>query len=125
MTRAKSQKGQQPASDEHLTDHEWRLKMAAEGKAFYLPGRSVIDLRPKETVAFSEAVKAAHGVLDELDHGLRFLHRMVSEETDHLGLEATVALWCRAVRSVLDDKADTLEAVIKFLDEHSAKKEDA
>lgn len=27
--------------DDALTDHEWRLKMAAEGKAIYIPGRSV------------------------------------------------------------------------------------
>ncbi len=28
-------------NDAYLTDHEWRLKEAAAGRAFYLPGRSV------------------------------------------------------------------------------------
>lgn len=27
--------------DATLSDHEWRLKMAAEGKAFYIPGKTV------------------------------------------------------------------------------------
>ncbi len=27
-------------SDAHLTDHEWKLKMAAEGKAVYVPGKT-------------------------------------------------------------------------------------
>ncbi|KHQ52999.1 hypothetical protein [Mameliella alba] len=27
-------------SDAHLTDHEWRLKQAAEGKAIYSPGKT-------------------------------------------------------------------------------------
>lgn len=80
-------------------------------------------LHPIEAAALKEAVQAAHNVLDELDHGLRFLHRMVAEETDHLGLEATVGLWSRAVRSVLDEKAEALEAVIKVLDGYSPKED--
>lgn len=32
-------------SDEHLTDHEWRLKMAAEGKAIYVPGKTVEQVK--------------------------------------------------------------------------------
>lgn len=27
-------------SDAHLTDHEWKLKMAREGKALYVPGKT-------------------------------------------------------------------------------------
>ncbi|TCP43361.1 hypothetical protein [Rhodovulum marinum] len=27
-------------SDAHLTDHEWKLKMAREGKAIYVPGKT-------------------------------------------------------------------------------------
>lgn len=83
----------------------------------------MLDLHPVEAVALKEPVAASYGILSELDHGLRFLHRMVSEETDHLGLEATVGLWSRAVRSVLDEKADALEAVIKVLDGYSAKED--
>lgn len=33
-------------SDEHLSDHEWKQKMADEGRAFYLPGRA--SSRPRE-----------------------------------------------------------------------------
>lgn len=82
-------------------------------------------LQAIEATTLKEAVQAAHNVLDELDHGLRFLHRMLSEETDHLGLEATVGLWSRAVRSVLDEKAEALEAVIKVLDGYSPKEDAA
>lgn len=83
------------------------------------------DLHLIEAAALKEAVQAAYNLLGEMDHGLRFLHRMLSEETDHLGLESTVGLWSRAVRSVLDEKAEALEAVIKVLDGYSAKEDAA
>lgn len=58
MTQAKSKTAQQPASDAHLSDHEWRLKMAAEGKAFYVPGRSVAEVKAEigQSVTFPDAV---------------------------------------------------------------------
>lgn len=32
-------------ADAQLTDHEWWLKMAAEGKALYLPGKTVEEMK--------------------------------------------------------------------------------
>ena len=32
-------------SDANLTDHEWRLKMAAEGKALYIPGNTAEEMK--------------------------------------------------------------------------------
>lgn len=38
-----------PTADEaSLSDHEWRLKMAAEGKAFYLPGKTAAQMKAHE-----------------------------------------------------------------------------
>lgn len=45
MILAKPQSTQQPDPDADLSDHEWRLKMAAEGKAIYVPGRSVEEVK--------------------------------------------------------------------------------
>lgn len=58
MTGAKSKTNEQPNSDAHLTDHEWRLKMAAEGKAFYVPGKSVAEIKAEigQSVTFPDAV---------------------------------------------------------------------
>lgn len=39
MTEAKSKAQRQSDPDASLTDHQWRLKMAAEGKAIYVPGK--------------------------------------------------------------------------------------
>ena len=35
----------QPDPDAHLSDHQWRMKMAAEGKALYVSGRDTDELR--------------------------------------------------------------------------------
>lgn len=77
---------------------------------------------PIEAAAMKEAVEAAYGILGELDEGLGFLHLLMMEQdhAGHLGLEATVALWKRAVRSVLDEKAAALEAAVNVLGGYSA-----
>jgi hypothetical protein len=41
MTEEKSKAQRQSDPDASLTDHQWRLKMAAEGKAIYVPGKSL------------------------------------------------------------------------------------
>lgn len=42
---AQAQRAKDMDPGAHQSDHEWRLKMAAEGKAFYLPGKSVEETR--------------------------------------------------------------------------------
>ncbi len=32
-------------SDAHLSDHEWKLKMASEGKAIYIPGKTTEQVK--------------------------------------------------------------------------------
>lgn len=34
--------------EENLTDHEWRLKMAAEGRAFYISGKTTEQMKAKQ-----------------------------------------------------------------------------
>ena len=34
--------------DAHLTDHEWRLKMAAEGRALYIPGKTTAQMKAEQ-----------------------------------------------------------------------------
>lgn len=76
-----------------------------------------VTLSAVEAASFHDAASHAYAVLGDLDAGLGFLH-LILTEGDHagqLGLEATVALWSRALRSVLSDKADALEALIAAL----------
>ena len=35
-------------TDEHLTDHEWKLKMASEGRAFYIPGKTTAQMKAEQ-----------------------------------------------------------------------------
>lgn len=45
-----------PDPDKSLSDHEWKLKMAAEGKAIYIPGKTAEQM---ETEAAAEALRLA------------------------------------------------------------------
>ena len=76
-----------------------------------------VTLSAVEAASFHDAAAQAYDVLGELDAGLSFLHLILTEgdHASHLGLEATVALWSRALRSVLSDKANALEALIATL----------
>ena len=47
MTHGKSRTEHVTDSDRRLSDHEWRLKMAAEGKAIYVPGLSDEEVKAK------------------------------------------------------------------------------
>lgn len=85
-----------------------------------------LDLTTLEAASLKDAVDQAYGILGELDKGLGLLHLLLAEgdHAGHLGLEAMVALWSRAVRSVLDEKSDAIEATIKLLGK-AAKQENA
>ncbi len=84
-------------SDAHLTDHEWKLKMAAEGRAIYQPGKTVEQIKAERlqledraarpvtlTLTFDELSKlqdAAHEIPYLLGHATNvfaFLHSAFS-----------------------------------------------
>ena len=58
MTQIDQKQRTSADADKLLTDHEWRLKMAAEGKAIYVPGRSdeevKAELRKRPLIELSE-----------------------------------------------------------------------
>jgi hypothetical protein len=62
--------------DAHLTDHEWRLKMAAEGKALYLPGKTVEEMLAEDEKRKADAMVKHHRV--QLDFNRDELERMTA-----------------------------------------------
>jgi hypothetical protein len=51
--------------DSHLSDHEWRLKMSQEGKAIYVPGKTVEEMKAAKTEACTKVKLRKVGLTDE------------------------------------------------------------
>ena len=43
--------------DEMLSDHEWKTKMAVEGKAIYVPGKTVAEVVRETAKASAEVIR--------------------------------------------------------------------
>lgn len=115
-------------SEDKLSDHEWRLKMAAEGKAVYVPGWSdeevkakrgaagkadnrpssrVITLSAQDWSVIDTALPDTFEVLQDIQ---RLLHSMAyQEDLDQAWVNATLRLAARAVASVEEREVATLD----------------
>ena len=125
MTRAKSTTTQQPVSDDHLTDHEWRLKMAAEGKAYYLPGKTVSESIAAEAERQTRAVPCTINLTEEEWRGLDtaipdvldvmsdvmnvFSDLSYADDLDKPGINSILRLAGRAVRSMGNNEMQLLD----------------
>lgn len=125
MTRAKSTTAQPPTSDDHLTDHEWRLKMAAEGKAYYRPGKTVAEsiaaeterrtLLSRRTVGLTaeewNCLDTAIPDIIELLHDVRnvFLDLSYTDDLDKPGVNSILRLAGRAVQSMENKEIQVLD----------------
>ena len=115
-------------ADDMLSDHEWKLKMAAEGKAVYLPGKSVEEMKAEllaETAAKEgqssrvitlpqedwSAIDTAIPDTIEILHDVRcLLHSMAYEEDlDQPWVNAALRLAARAVQSMEEKEVATLD----------------
>lgn len=115
-------------TDDKLSDHEWKLKMAAEGKAFYLPGRSVEEVKAElaaggkakkdlsnRVITLSgqdwSAIDTAIPDTIEVLHDIRsLLHSMAYEEDlDQPWVNAALRLAARAVQSMEEKEIATLD----------------
>ena len=72
--------------DEMLSDHEWKTKMAAEGKAVYIPGKTVAEVVRETAKASAEVnqtvsrkVKISAALWSELDTAIPDIIEMVSD----------------------------------------------
>lgn len=118
----------QPDPDAHLSDHEWRLKMAAEGKAIYIPGKTVEEvLDDRAAQAEARARKVSRPVtLSEEDWSgvdtalpdtlemLTDLHYVLLtlsylDDLDQPEVNATLRLAARAVRSFSQSEGAALD----------------
>ena len=106
-------------TDQHLSDHEWRLKMAAEGKAFYLPGKTDEEVaaeraereRPRKValeLSVTEMDKL-RATAEDAEHRLAvsaeafdFIGRSLSYTPDEAGLIAVCELCGIALRHLAD-----------------------
>lgn len=117
--------------DAHLTDHEWRLKMAAEGKAFYLPGKTAEEMKAEKeaqrsalakehkvtislTGAEIEALDTAPDVIEELIHGLPpFFELMEDAERVDPGFSALLMMLRHHLDAVALKELDLLTEITR------------
>lgn len=119
-------------SDEHLSDHEWRLKQAREGKAIYIPGKTTAQVKAERAAAAAAAAKmhtlsldlseadleALDTALDDLAHTVRDAERVFTFLADGIGcrsidpecpgLPAMMRLAALALRGMEDRELRTL-----------------
>lgn len=117
-------------NDDHLSDHEWRLKQAAEGKAIYVPGKPVEQVKAEREAAAAAAARKQPITLDlsaaELealdtalpdlvdtvrDVGRVFTFLADQPDPDQLGLMAIMRLSALAMRGLEDRELPALETL--------------
>jgi len=122
-------------SDAHLSDHEWRLKMAAEGKALYTPGKTdeewhaeqdrrsgkkhpvSLQMTKFEANTIGDLIEAFCGAVEKGERAFAFLERL-HDDTDysgHLGFGAVCGLCSDAFAGVLDKADDQLVDFVTML----------
>lgn len=129
-----------------MTDHEWRLKMAAEGRAFYRPGRSAEEVRAelsapdRETITLTITLRQARALetavvdLPELTyHAAAALDTLAAAMSvgslDGNDLMPILALFARGLKSAETKEIAALEAfdpvLRKALSQHQSAKTEA
>ena len=116
MTRAKAKTDNQPDPDAHLSDHQWRMKMAAEGKALYVSGRDtdaliaaetdrrtllqprMVELTTEEWSGIDTAIPDIIELLNDVRNG--FWDLSYTEDLDQPGVNSIMRLAARAVQSM-------------------------
>ena len=117
-----------PADDARLSDHEWRLKVAAEGKAIYVQGKSAEEWRADferragkttptslpmtkfEANTIGGLIEMLLGAVGKAENAFAFLELVHSDRdyTGHLGFEAVLGLCSDALGGVLEAENDQL-----------------
>ncbi len=125
MVRAKSQTEQPPGPDAHLSDHEWRLKMAAEGKACDVPGKTLEEMQAAKVAPQTHVSSRVVGLTDEEWSGVDtaipdviellsdvrnvFLDLSYMEDLDQPGVNSILRLAGRAVQSMIYKEVQILD----------------
>ncbi len=122
-------------NDDHLSDHEWRLKQAAEGRAIYIPGKTVEQVKAERAAVSAEAAKR-HAVtldlsaadLDAMDKALPDLAEAIRDaaqvftflaenrsagtvDPEDRGLTSIMRLAARAMRGLEDRELPALDVL--------------
>jgi hypothetical protein len=109
----------------HLSDHEWRLKMAAEGKAIYVPGQPIEELIAKEAERRASLTSRIVGLTDdewnaldtaipdvlEVIYDVRNVFRDLADmhDLDRPAVNSIMRLAARAVLSMKDRELQVLD----------------
>lgn len=117
-------------TDDHLSDHEWRMKMAHEGRASYIPGKTFDEVKVERMArdraavdavaysvelpaglwadlpdAISELVYVLHHAADGFDH----FQENLSNAGGDPGLIGLAELSARGLRAILDKEGLAVE----------------
>lgn len=122
------------------TDHEWRLRQAREGRAIYLPGKSIEEVKasmamkankgPAETVEISLPLDQAR-VMAEAASETEYLLGCASEvfgliwsglasgflDRNEAGLSAVLDLCSRAMRGAAEKEGEAVGRLARELDQ--------
>lgn len=128
-------------SDEHLTDHEWKLKMAAEGRAFYMPGKTKAEIEAELATKARELnvmelrkVMLSQADWETLDTGIGnalealedakhiFEALAWADDMDMVDIRAVMRMSFRAIAGFIDGNLAALERLDRAI--HRAPKED-
>lgn len=125
--------------DEMLSDHQWKTKMAAEGKAIYVPGKTVAEMAEQTAKASAQKVKLetrelalSNAQWSQLDTAIPDIIEMVNdvrnvfydmayqEDLDMPGVNSTMRLAARAILSFMGNELSVLDD-LDFVIRHSKK----
>ncbi|MFC3059416.1 hypothetical protein [Paenirhodobacter populi] len=129
-------------SDARLSDHEWKWKMAAEGKAIYIPGKTAEQIKVEMAAtaeglaqksartitmtagAWSTIDTAIPDVIEMLSDVRNVLHELAyADDLDQPWVNSVMRLSARAMQSMQDKEIlvlDQLDVAIRDATEEDA-----
>ncbi len=87
--------------DSHLSDHEWKLKMAAQGKAVYVPGKTVDEAKAAAAQRAAGLAQLVTVTLDVTESDLSALDTAIPDTIELLSYVGNI-LWMLAYSDDLD-----------------------
>lgn len=128
--------------DAQLSDHEWRLKQAAEGKALYIPGKSVEQMKAQMAAEAAQGQSLIPVAFEMAEVEFRALDTAIPDAMDLIsdagfafatladntlgnvdpGLSALMRLAARALKNAVDREVLALDRLDRKLREVSGQR---
>lgn len=124
MTAIQTFKQSDSENDSHLSDYEWKSKMAADGKAYYVPGktademkaatenrlnlsRRLVEMTDEEWSGLDTAIPDIIEIMDDVRN--IFFDFSYAADLDRPAINSIMRLAARAVQSMQDNEVKVLD----------------